>query len=318
MSFLLFNKKSNHGSKSIYSSQHTKLGIKKHFKRSKTLFMVISGILVIGGLFFTVKTIDSKLRSYFNPDDSIESTSTSNIVEKNIIFIAKDKLELSTSEKDYIKQKLSRSLSKKELVNTAQTIKVKLSLKQIHILKTASDSLTVSTEKLVPILSINLNKNAPFYITEDATIYQSKTSYDLPEVKDITFASKEIEEDGYLFLTEDEYLLISNVVKLYKELQSRNIDIDNIKYIKHRGLAFNIKDSKIDVIVGTNLFNEKLKKLENILKNKKNANTTTLVELDYNNKALITEKRTRIMSSRVVLLVYVCVFVSFFFFLSLL
>ena len=290
MSFLLFNKKTKPSSKSIYSSQHTKLGIKKYFKRSKTLFMVISGILVIGGLLFTIKTIDSKLRSYFNPNESIENTADSNTIEKNISFIAKDKRELSSSEKDFIIKKLSCSLSKKELISTAQAIKVKLSLKQIHILKTSSDSLIVSTEKLVPILSINLNKNTPFYITEDATIYQSKTFYDLPEVKDITFNSKEIEEDGYLFLTEDEYLLVSNVVKLYKELQSHNIDVDGIKYIKHRGLAFNIKDSKVDVIVGTNLFNEKLKKLENILKNKKNATTTTLVELDYNNKAFITEK----------------------------
>ncbi len=163
-------------------------------------------------------------------------------------------------------------------------------MKQIHILKTSSDSLTVATQRLVPVASINIGKHSGYYISEDASIYPSSDSYDLPEVKDIQINSSDIEEDGYVFLTEDEYFLISNIVKLLKDLKSHNIDIDYIKYIKHRGLAFNIKSSQVDVIVGTTLFNEKLTKLEKILKNKSSSSTTTLVELDYTNKAFITEK----------------------------
>ena len=290
MSFLRFNKKKKQAS-SIYSSQHTKLGLKKYLKRSKFPFLILVSLIVTGGLYLGVKTVDNKLRAYFNPEELVsELGGTQNTKEINFTFIAKDHKSLSSSEKEYITKSITSADGKKDLLKQARSIKIKLSLKQIHILQTASDSVTVSTEKLVPILSIKVGKNNPFYITEDATVYPSKSQIELPEVKDIEFNSSEIEEDGYLFLTEEEYLLISNVVKLYKELQSRNIDIDSIKYIKHRGLAFNIKNTQIDVIVGNNLFDEKLKKLTNVLKNKKDSSTTTLVELDYNNKAFITEK----------------------------
>lgn len=301
MVFFIKSKNKKQNTKSIYDFQHTKFSIKKFFKRSKLsmFFLLLTGICLV--LFFVFKTIDDKLRAYFNPDSTeladtesdsgsgSDSISSSKIEEKNISFIFKDNSPLSQSEKNFIIKKFNSLESTSDIKQVALEAKIKLALKSIHILKTASDSFIVSTEKLVPMLSINLKKSkSSFYITEDAHIYSSSFKYDLPSVLDVPIGSSTIEDDGYVFLTQNEFQLVTNIVKLYKELKNHNIDIDQIKYIKHRGLSFKIKDTLTSVIVGTNLFGEKLKKLEKILKN--NYSSETLVELDYNNKAFITEK----------------------------
>ena len=295
MVFFIKTKNKKQNTKSIYDFQHTKFSIKKIFKRSKftIFFLLLTSTCLV--LFFVFKTIDNKLKAYFNPDSleltesDPDSDSDSKIEEKNISFVFKDNSPLSQSEKNFIIKKLSPIKSTSDIKQLALETKVKLSLKSIHILKTASDSFIVSTEKLVPVLSINLKKSKSyFYITEDAHIYNCSFKYDLPSVLDVPIGSSTIEDDGYVFLTQEEFQLVSNIVKLYKELNNHNIDIDQIKYIKHRGLSFKIKDTLTSVIVGTNLFDEKLKKLEKILKN--NYSSETLVELDYNNKAFITEK----------------------------
>lgn len=255
----------------------------KKFQRFiPALLVTTSSLLLFYSLFFkyknflnkkseiTVGQFEMKFQGEF--PNEVQEKITRNI--ERIIFSHN-----STFESDY---------------SLAKEIQEKEGLSWVHIFRNLRNNISISISPRVPILYILTNRQQ--MVSSEGEIYDDHNFTPrnptiltgvFPENKNFV-----LDERNTIKITEEEKKRITDAIDLIEKAKNLAIFFSNIDYKLYRGYFATLQNSQTSVIIGNPPFEKQLQHLSKILDDarKKNA-LLKRVEVDYNDKAFITETK---------------------------
>lgn len=186
--------------------------------------------------------------------------------------------------------------SKENLVKVAETIQEQTAFAKVHLLKTSPSSIVVSFERRKPVLAVDVGGQTRL-VSEEGVVY-AKAAEDAgyPVIRGVfplKIKDYEFNRDQSLIMTDNESIAIKEAVSLYSLSQKYGRNVQNMKYEEYRGFYIVLVEEGTEVFLGRAPFEEKLKKLDSILKNlQKKGSKAARIELDYTGKAFIKEKKS--------------------------
>jgi hypothetical protein len=188
---------------------------------------------------------------------------------------------------------------KSELRDASRLIVQKLALGVAAVTRTGKFGLVVSVSQRVPLLGVYADK--PRFLTEDGIVYGDYTAESdagsmvgpiVNGIFDNRAESFVVGSNGTLAIGPDESSLLKETAELYKAIRSSNHKIKSIDFRRFRGFFIVLQNSETEVALGRSPFSGKLARLHEILTRlEKTASTAARIELDYQGKAFIKEKK---------------------------
>lgn len=262
--------------KNILSSQ----SIEKRKKRIPIKILLICPILLFGTVFSFYK-----IRNF--------SSSTKSNVTFTISY--NNQFSLNQESKIKINSIILDALNQTDNINLyilAKKIQNILSLEYCHLFWSKPNKILISAQNRQPILITQADRLR--YISHYGQIYgQAQPETTMPTLEGVFSEAKKfkITPDNTVLLTEKENNIILEAISLYNTLKS-TFKISLIKYDPFLGFTIFLADQDLKIAFGNKPFNNKLKKLKNVLENLKQNNMhPDTIELDYFGKAFVKEKR---------------------------
>ena len=202
-------------------------------------------------------------------------------------FIEERSQKISEKNKRAITEAIHKKMagSSIDLLKITQIIKRKLELDSVRVVMPYPDHLVLNLIQRKPFLGIKLKSF--HWVSHSGHIYGSiKKPKDLklPFLKGIPRRSKK-------FTRESQSLLIKEAVTLVKNLQEQSYQIHLVEYLPYRGFKVKTIDD-IDIFMGRKPFRSRIKRLRKITTRMSAKGVrVSRIELDYNGKAFIKERR---------------------------
>lgn len=260
------------------------LGMQKPIKKNKSFFklylrpmigITLASIFPILGVF-----VDSKLNTSI----------------KKIHFIDQSQ-RLTTKRKKMISKKLENYLKshrKNSLIDLSNLISHWIPSESVSIIRPQRDSVVISIKEKKPYLGLKLKKF--YYITEGGSIYRKHRQAKIPVITLYGVSPKKMSfkpGKGYQIDNETKIILLE-AIKLRQGLDRENLSITSIVYEKYRGFKVTTNQN-MTVTFGRGPFDSRIRRLkETIGRLIANGIEAKQIELDYNGKAFIIEKKNNI------------------------
>ncbi len=169
-------------------------------------------------------------------------------------------------------------------------------LERIHIFRPTPEQLIVSLKKRIPVLSVMADRLR--FLTRDGVVYGEIHDNQTPLIRlNGVFSGRsddhfELSETNSLVTSENEKNVLSEAVELNDVVQARGLMVDFIEFQEYRGFVIHLADENIEVAIGRKPFDMRLKRLQTTIDQlKKNGILFSRIELDYDGKAFIKEKK---------------------------
>jgi cell division septal protein FtsQ len=180
-----------------------------------------------------------------------------------------------------------------ELDQAARTLQAKLAMERVRIVRTGSDQLAIFIKARRAFLRVFTGKER--LLSEVGQIYGTATEADqqLPLLKGLPMDDVSWGSDGTLEVSAEVEQLIQQAILLTKECHKYRFAIDTLEYIPYRGYQVTRAQDQIQIIVGFEPFDDKLARLTNLIDSlKKKSSHVERIELDYQGKAFIKQKKS--------------------------
>jgi len=267
-----------------------------------SLLSVALGCAVLVAVAFAYFKIPSSQLARFSQRSLSSSKLESSHIDWKIVVRTTDDRPLSDeqmSEVDALVRKNMRSGKKSELQAAARQIAQKMALGVVAVTRSGKRGLVVSVSQRVPLLGVYADK--PRFLTESGVVYgdyalaQDLGSAIGPVVNGI-FANRSepftITTAGTLDTDEEELVLLMEAAELYKNIRDNNLKVKSVDFRRFRGFFVTLEKTETEVALGRSPFKSKLQRLDEILgRLEKTASTAARIELDYQGKAFIKEKK---------------------------
>lgn len=207
-------------------------------------------------------------------------------VEKRLFFSIKfeDDQKENLSLKNKVYASLKKQLSQKQisLKSVARKTKEGFSLDWVHLIKISQDHYQVFIKRRLPAMILEAGMRC--------LVSHSKLVYD---------CSKKLNQADYKSLPilkaknrkQVTNAVISTALEVLKSSKSNHYDIEYIEAKLPRGFLIKLKNQSFMLFVGLSNFDKKFKRLsELVLKQKKIMPQIGLIELDYNDKAILKKR----------------------------
>lgn len=196
-----------------------------------------------------------------------------------------------------VKGRLSTA-SNRELREVAKALVQKTSLGSVSLTRSGKNQIIVSTTQRVPALVIQADQLR--YVASDGTVFgDGVVNTDdfpaLPIVSGIFTNRSEafsLNENGTVILNGEEQGLLKESVQLSLALKAGGWTATQLDYKRFRGFFATIQKPELEVAFGRAPFSRKVERLREIVnKLEKSGSMATRIELDYQGKAFIKEKK---------------------------
>lgn len=181
----------------------------------------------------------------------------------------------------------------KEIKFAAQLLQTRLEVDRVRLVRTGHDQLYLYIKPRKPYLRIFTGKVR--LLSETGQIYglALPNHENLPMLKGIPIENASWRSDGTLHIAKESEQLINQALELVKLARSFRAEIDAVSYIPYRGFSFTRASDNIEAVVGFSPFDEKLDRLLKLVGSlKKKGSHVERIELDYQGKAFIKEKKS--------------------------
>lgn len=178
----------------------------------------------------------------------------------------------------------------------AKKIQNNFKFTRVHIFQSSSEQLVIFPFRRKAVLTTSIN-NKTYFISDENQVFESEdiSKDNLVKVSNIVERSRgklKFDEDNSLELESEEEKYIQESLVLYHSLIKNNFEIKQIDFNKYRGFYVTINNSEIEVILGRMPFDQKIKRLLQIIELQKSSGTQiSKIELDYEGKAFIKEQK---------------------------
>lgn len=188
---------------------------------------------------------------------------------------------------------------KSELKTASRLIVQRLALGVAAVTRSGKSGLVVSVSQRVPLLGVYADKAR--FLAEDGTVYGDYLTESDPGspigpvvtgIFDNRAESFTSSGNGALDLGAEEVSLLKETAELYKAIRTSNLKIKSMDFRRFRGFFVVLQNSETEVALGRSPFAGKLTRLNEILTRfEKTSSTAARIELDYQGKAFIKEKK---------------------------
>lgn len=177
----------------------------------------------------------------------------------------------------------------------AKNIQEKEGLSHVHVFQNIKKELLISVSSRTPIMKL-ADSNGKLISSEGdvyddynfAPKFQTTLSGVFPSDKQYTM----LDERNCVLITEKEKKILLDAILLLNESEKQSFFYSNIEYKKYRGFFAKIKDTDTTVVFGYPPFDRQFARLAKILEEAKKRNLNLKnIEVDFNDKAFITESR---------------------------
>ncbi len=170
----------------------------------------------------------------------------------------------------------------------------------VRVIRPVADTVILSAQLRRPVLLVNTGaKNR--YLSLDATVFgDSADSSGNPSgaspavIVTGVFDQRQnptVDDSMRVLTTTDERRHLADALEVWQKSNESMIELRQINFQKFRGYSITLSDGT-EVVLGIKPFDYKLKKLRGILENlKKDGSVAARIELDYEGKAFIKEKK---------------------------
>jgi hypothetical protein len=183
-----------------------------------------------------------------------------------------------------------------ELEQIAKNLHRGTDFERIHVFKSEPQQFIVSLRKRTPVLAIMADRLR--FLTKDGVIYGEVHDNQTPlSMLNGVFSSRasdsfEFGEDGALVTTTAEKVALLEAVELNALANQKNLGVAQIDFQEYRGFILHLTIDSIEVAIGRSPFATRLKRLDSTMNQlKKNGILYSRIELDYDGKAFIKEKK---------------------------
>lgn len=168
---------------------------------------------------------------------------------------------------------------------------------QVHVIRVNHDRILVSVKPRVPIMCIELDRLR--LVSSSGEVYgfaDTEGSPACPNIKLTGLRSKNskvrISDDQTLELDAYQKQIIDDAITLIQSENSKNFRFSILEHREHRGFVAQILGLETEIFLGYPPFDDKLKKLDILLKKiSLQGETASRIELDYQGKAFVKLKK---------------------------
>jgi hypothetical protein len=197
-------------------------------------------------------------------------------------------------------QKTLKSGSPQDLHALARAIESLGMLDAVRVIRPVSDTILVQSNLRKPALLVETGSKIRF-LTTDGTVFADASDPALTAGSFVptvlvsgVFASRTslaLDASMRLPLLDDERRHLLDAIEVWQKTVELGIELQIINYQRFRGFSISLTDGS-EIILGLHPFDYKLKKLRSILDGlKRDGIAAARIELDYEGKAFIKEKR---------------------------
>jgi len=187
------------------------------------------------------------------------------------------------------------SPSQNELLKVARLVQKETLAMRVSLLRTNAKQLVMTIAMRTPALRIEAD--GAQYVTADGDIYgkAGEDAQELPMIRGI-FAGRSsvflLTDEYSVALSETEKALVDEALTLYKEATAAGFAFTEYRYVTHRGFEAFDQTTELEVSLGRAPYESRLQNLRQVLAGlKKRGSQATRIELDYDGKAFIKEKK---------------------------
>jgi len=177
----------------------------------------------------------------------------------------------------------------------AKEIQEKEALKSVHTFVAIDGSLSIHLAPRTPVMYVMADRE--FLVSKDGEIYEDH-NFMPPEPVFLkgAFANHhaplQLNDKNSLLTSESEKKIILNAITLLERAKSHSIFLAKIEYKSYRGFYATLRGANTTVVFGNPPFDKQLIRLTRILDEASRRSAfLTNIEVDYNDKAFITELR---------------------------
>ena len=194
-----------------------------------------------------------------------------------------------------------KSGSPQELDELARAVEGIGSLERLHVVRPQYATIVISAGIREPVLLVQAGPKIR-YLTADGTVYGDATnpatnpSGNVPSILvsgvfDARGTNLQLDRSAKVITTTEEQAILLNALNLWRLCAAQNLAVKVMTYQKFRGFDVRMEDSS-EVVLGTAPFEYKIEKLVGIFtKLRKQGVAASRIELDYDGKAFIKERK---------------------------
>ncbi len=263
---------------------------------SKGLVLVFCCFLIWG---LSIRVLD-KVQSCFSYLNSLIVLTP---VEWNIEVIGADGSALPDDirhEIYRIAQKLVKTGSPEELHALARQTESLGMLDSVKVIRPVTNTIILSSNLRRPSLLVEVGSQTR-YLTADGTVFgdaSEPSSFGGSSMPSVTVSgifdqrtTMNVDPSMRLLVLPEERLHLADAIDIWQKAAESGIEARAIKYQRFRGFSVVMPDES-EIVLGLSPFDFKLKKLRSILDGlKRDGIVASRIELDYEGKAFIKEKR---------------------------
>ena len=303
--FNFLKHKSTQGKSSVLSNQHPRK------RRSKTLGPSKSGLplavkiallcLVVSLSWFLAVEFH---KVYSNTLANVLSWSYLNPKQWNIQIIDIQGTPLTDDLRKEVFKRVSstvRVASPAALQSARSSVESMGRLQNISVVRPKYDTLVISATIRTPVLLVAVgSKN--MLLSADGTVYGDATSDEFASqasaltstlygIFDKRASPIQYDKSQRVITTQDEGALLRAACDLFSQLVKQSFAVKSISYVDYRGFSA-VVDDDTEIVLGSIPFHDKIDKLSSIYSKLKAQGTTAArIELDYDGKAFVKEKK---------------------------
>lgn len=194
-----------------------------------------------------------------------------------------------------------KSGSPEELEELAHAVEGIGSLERLHVVRPQFATIVISASIREPILLVQAGSKVR-YLTSDGTVYgdasnpATNPSGNVPSILvsgvfDLRSGNLQLDRSAKVITTSEEQAVLMSALNLWRLCTAQNLTMKVMNYQKFRGFDVRMDDGS-EVILGTAPFEYKIEKLVGIFtKLRKQGIAASRIELDYDGKAFIKERK---------------------------
>lgn len=223
--------------------------------------------------------------------------------KKNEITIGQFDIKFHGNFPNEIQEKITRNIERVIFSHSsifeseyalAKEIQEKEGLSWVHVFRNLQNNISISISPRIPILYILTDRQQMVSIEGDIYDDHNFTPKNQTILTGIFQENKKftLTERNTVKVTNEEKKTILDAIDLIEKAQKFAIFFSNIEYKLYRGYFATLQNSQTSVIIGNPPFEKQLQHLSKILEDSKKKNAVLKrVEVDYNDKAFITETK---------------------------
>ena len=207
--------------------------------------------------------------------------------------------ELTSADESHIRDVIKATIRETgdiHLNQIARRLHKGTDFERIHIFRPESNKLVVSLKKRSPVLAVMADRLR--FLTRDGVVYgESQDNKPILHRLNGVFTSRNtdtftLDSDNRLVTTEIERQILTEAVELNEAVKASSVAIDFIDFQEYRGFILHLAADQVEVTIGRTPFGIRLKRLESTMAHlKKSGILFSRIELDYEGKAFIKEKK---------------------------